>query len=232
MQDIFSSPVYTISRGESIHVIKSFLLLDVVVPWEENRPIDKTRLPEIVRCIKETGVVHHIIYVAKLNREKGMYVCIDGIHRMEALRYLREQGMQYDCVVHLITDFTVDLFTRFKYLNSSIIVPGLYLMDKKEKKDIKHVVEDVVTKIGDEWPNFISPSNRPQRPNYNVSRLTDLLTAYVEKHREITSDELFSLVTTLNEKYKKGFFTKDRAFKKAKTYGFYLFLKSDFTEDL
>lgn len=224
---IFTNPICKL-ENDLLFCISSCELLDEVVHWEYNRPIDKARIPSIVKSIIKTGTVDGMFYVAKLDREISPYVCFDGIHRMTALQSLREQGKEYKCIVRLVSNFeNVDLHTRFDNINKSMTVPELYRMPGKE--EVKVIVEEVVEKVSTRWGRCMTNAGNPRRPNFNVTELTNLLHIAIKK-RKVTANQLYKAVIAVNELHKKNknltLYLTEKPKEKCKKFDCYLFLGS------
>ncbi|MEM8671657.1 MAG: ParB N-terminal domain-containing protein [Planctomycetota bacterium] len=59
--------------------------LDEIIRHPDSRKIDESRLPELTTSIREYGLV----IPPALSEHEGRYICIDGNHRIVALRSLR-----------------------------------------------------------------------------------------------------------------------------------------------
>jgi hypothetical protein len=73
--------------------------------WIYNRPPDYTRIPEIIKQLEKQNYVDGFIYLVKYGENK--YYCYDGIHRLEALRYLYERNnkINHKIIIHLINNY-------------------------------------------------------------------------------------------------------------------------------
>jgi len=137
--------------------------------WKLNRPVDKTRIPDIIKNNKEITMLPGIIYLFK---ENNKYFCYDGIHRISSFG-----GLNPDC--RIIVDILLDpsegtIVDNFKNINKSIPVPELYtpLMYEYDKKK---VIQKVVEYYMETYPSHFSPKRNYNIPNCNRDSMIDMI---------------------------------------------------------
>jgi len=196
--------------------------------WELNRPIDKTRIPDIIKNNKHKTMLEGTIYLVKKTKT-GRYYCYDGMHRLSSF-----EGLNQKCKI--IVDIMIDptngtIVDRFTVINQSISVPELYTNNMFEK-DIKQTVLNVVDYYIKNYPTHFSPKKNYNVPNCNREIMINMITEMIKqdenrksfnqeewlmelKNREI---RIKVLVTTTN-KYK----ITNKQLEKCSSTGFYLF---------
>lgn len=185
--DFHHQIIYREKHDRRILVITSIneLMKININNWEYNRPIDKTRLPDIIRNNKHKTLLEGIIYLFKC---KQKYFCYDGIHRLSCFH-----NMNPDCKI--IVDIMLDpsqgtIVDKFTHINQTISVPELYTNNMFEH-DKKKIILDVVQHYMNKYKLHFSP-----KQNYNIPNC----------NREVMTDKLYQL---MSEDICKEHFTKD-----------------------
>jgi hypothetical protein len=152
--------------------------------WYFNRPVDLTRIPEIVKSYRGKKMIDGIIYIYKIdNKDNNIkYYCYDGIHRLTSIEELDDN-------MYILLDIYDNpnegiIINQFKRLNQTNPVPELYLnqTNKTNKTtNIKEILEKVVEKYYNKYSktsnnqSFFSSRRNPNIPNENKSNMTDKL---------------------------------------------------------
>lgn len=206
MKKFFPSSELVLSYSENHGIYKihiNELLIDKIQNWNYNRPPDMERCPDIARYIYNSKKpVDTMIYLS-FNNKKEVFEVLDGIHRLTALKIIKEENSkpsellcsidfgsnndanwlfkQYILVNIRFNSTQGDLIEVFKNLNKSQTVPELYIRDTiKEKRDI-------IETIANEWcvrykRHFTSSSN-PNLGNTNRDKFIELLDALYDKYK-------------------------------------------------
>lgn len=220
------------------------LLKDNVVNWEHNRPPDMTRCSDIATYIYNFKKRIDTMIYLHFNNKTETFEILDGIHRITALKLIKEQldlennaQWLYDQYVIVNIRFNTpkgELIEIFENLNKSVPVSELYICDHniKKKEDIEKIINEWYFK----YKNHFSSSNNPQIGNTNRDRFTNLLVYLYEKHkiRHSHIDKLRKLLEDANQKLSLNIPSKVtvNARLKCKESGCYLFLlKNDYLEN-
>jgi hypothetical protein len=91
--------------------------------------------------------------------------------------------------------------TSFIDVNKSIPVPESYFDKDKDKKEL---CEKLVSYICNTYPNFISTSYRPIRPNFNQDSLNDDIYKAIIVNEKITYKNAIDNLVILNKEMKKN----------------------------
>lgn len=168
--------------------------------WEMNRPPYMSRIPEIQSSIKNQSYIDGIIYLS-MNKTGDGYICYDGIHRLTALKTLREDK---DVVIDLLLSYSEDqIVSKFWRVNKCQPVPTLYTAEQGNIK-MREVIEKVVHSIQSMRPRLFSPSITPNIPNENrdnfMNKLTnDILERTNKVNKESTYDDWIKYLYLLND---------------------------------
>jgi hypothetical protein len=172
--------------------------------WQYNRPADISRCEDIARYtyISKQTIDNIILYVS-FNNKTRTFDILDGNHRYNALRILKEHNSKpldlitpsefgnnndaewlYNSYILLnirINATEGELIELFKNLNKTIPVPDLYIRDiNKDKKDI---IENIVNKWNVKYKSHFSSKDKPNKPNVNRDRFIDFLDKVYEKYQ-------------------------------------------------
>ena len=216
-----SELLFSYNENHNIYKIKiGDLLVDKVRNWEFNRPPDMVRCPDIARYIYNTRKPIDTILYLSYNNLNEVFEVIDGIHRITALKIIKEQNSkpldllenndfgsgndatwlynQY-ILVNIRFNATVgDLIEAFKNLNKSQVVPDLYIRGQDKEK------RNIIDAIANEWvvkyKRHFSSSIKPNVGNTNRNKFVDLLDKLYEKHNidMFSSDKLRNLLNNAN----------------------------------
>jgi hypothetical protein len=142
--------------------------------WEMNRPPDMERIPEIQRSMRWQTYADGIVYLS-VNSTGDGYICYDGIHRLTAIRNLKEKK---DVIIDLILTYSEEkIISKFRQLNRCQPVPHLYTKSERNLQ-LKETIEGVVKELRSKYPGHFSASATPNIPNENrdlfINKLTEL----------------------------------------------------------
>ena len=179
------------------------LLRAPIENWKYNRPPDMSRCPDIARYIYNSKKpIDTMLYLSYNNINQNCNI-IDGIHRLTALRIIKEENSKpldlifpcefgcnndaswlYEQYILLNIKFNAteeNLMETFKTLNKSQIVPDLYIRDYAKEK------REMIEKIANEWQvrykkHFSSTAN-PITGNTNRNKFIDLLDKIYDKYK-------------------------------------------------
>ena len=244
-----------LSEKNSIYRCLSDVLIKNTKIWEHNRPPDSLRIKEIAKRIEIVKYVEGWLWLAKRTFQETAgeaynYICYDGQHRLEALKVLAKENKYFPVIVHISCNFSdEEIAGKFEAINKAVPVSLCYTENTKiETQDIKSIVECLVNKMCKEWPNCVSSSKYPKRPNFNIDVINNSLYQFLKDYLEsntntFTSDshnssfiteKLWNAMLTLNKKYESELLLNEypkTVWEKAQKNKFFLFLK-DFTHDL
>lgn len=233
MKHYFNSSELILKYGEN-HGIYKIMVKDLleapVLNWEYNRPPDMARCPDIARYIYNSRKKIDTMFYLSFNNIKECFEVLDGIHRITALKLIKEQNStplnlleEYEfgsgnsatwlynqyIIVNIRFNATLgELIEVFKNLNKSQTVPDLYIRDYEREK------RDLIESIANEWfvkyKKHFSSSSNPIIGNTNRNKFVDLLDKLYEKHkiRNCNSDKLRKLLDEANTKLSQNFPTK------------------------
>jgi len=164
--------------------------------WKHNRPADEDRVKEIHEHMKLTGRMDGIIYLACINDE---LVCYESNHRREALKGLTNLAT---VLVDVLWDTNHDAVKEeFLRINKAVSVPELYL-EQEPNLNLYDGLKEAVDAFCENYKKLKSPSNHPQRPNFNRDTIFDEFYR-VMKENNITVYELSNRLMTLNSEMAK-----------------------------
>jgi hypothetical protein len=192
-----------------------FKNLDIKM-WKFNRPPDTTRISEINEAMKKNNRMDGLINLAFIPHE-GL-VCYEGNHRRLAL-----EGNNFPVFIDVLWDVTDERVTEeFRRLNKSVSVPELYISETDAT--IKVEIEQLVSEFRKKFPDHVSSSARPIRPNFNRDKFTDEISR-IQKELMIPVSQISSKLYALNERLASQDKTKltDSIKKKCEKSGFWLF---------
>jgi hypothetical protein len=175
-----------------------------ITRWEGNRPADPVRSQDIAEYIKKMRKPIDTMLYLSFSHKKKLFEIIDGVHRYNALCIIKKMTDEMDLLtsasaaddmswlyesyifvcVH-VNRSKQELREIFHSLNKSVPIPDLYEKDtEKIKQDL---VELVALRWQKEYKSHFSITNKTQRPNLNINRFMDLLSAIYDKY-DITED--------------------------------------------
>ena len=94
--------------NKSLYIINDLSKIDLIQNWKYNRPPDKCRVNEIKEYIQKNNDTDGLILIAELNNECLSYYCYDGIHRLTAIKELKNE----------IPDFKLNFIVEITKLSS------------------------------------------------------------------------------------------------------------------
>jgi hypothetical protein len=252
-----SELLFSYNDNHGIYKIKvKDLLIDTITNWEFNRPPDMERCPDIARYIYNSKKPIDTMIFLSFNNLKENFEVIDGIHRITALKMIKEENskpLDYLChgdfgsgndaswlyeqylLVNIRFNATLgELIEVFKNLNKSQAVSELYICDhEKQKKDI---IEGIVNEWYFRFKKHFSSSANPVTGNTNRTKFCNLLLYLYDKHkiRQSSCEKLKKLLENANTRISTNIPSKvtfDTRVKCKET-GCYLFLlKNDVLEE-
>lgn len=259
MKHHFASSELLLSYNDNHSIYKitiNDLLVDTVKNWQYNRPPDMVRCPDIARYIYNSRKPVDTMVYLSFNNKKEIFEVIDGIHRITALKIIKEENSkplnlleqtdfgsgndanwlynQY-IIVNIRFNATVgDLIEIFKNLNKSQTVPELYIRDQVKEK--RNIIETIANEWIVKYKKHFSSSSNPNIGNTNRNKFVDLLDKIYEIHKldDSNSEKLRKLLDDANCKISANIPTKASIDirLKCKDSGCYLFLyKNDKLED-
>ena len=158
-----------------IHTTSDALNSATIKNWEMNRPPDMSRVPDIQASLKYQSYVDGIIYLS-INKSGDGYICYDGIHRLTAIKSLRESK---NVVVDLMLSYSEDqIISKFMRVNRCVPVPSLYTQAERNLH-LRETLEKVVKTIQNTYPQRFSSATTPNIPNENRDIFMNKLTTDV-----------------------------------------------------
>lgn len=195
--------------------------------WNKNRPIDNERVNEICLSIQKNKQIDGMVYFGHIPNQN--WVCYDGNNRIHALKKCK---VDIKIIVVKTKYKTEDeMISRYLELNKAMPIPEIYTVPE-DLEIYKKKVEEIVNYICLNYSNFKSTSKRPNRPNFNVTDLTNIITDYIKKYPDKTLDQIKSDIKYTNKYYKDKYNESkeiidisERIVSKCKKYNCFLFLK-------
>jgi hypothetical protein len=136
--------------------------------WRYNRPVDVSRI-KVIRdhlLINNYTLLPGIISAWETDNSLEIY---DGFHR-----YSSAINLDIDLLIRITKTNDIKMVAEdFKNINQSISVPYLYLEENNITK--RKVIESVVEKFCQNFPNNISPSRNCQPQNFNRDNFISIL---------------------------------------------------------
>ena len=160
----------------------------VIFSWVSRQDIETLKAPPCQRLVdpihvesiyvfqkmhqRKYGDFFFILPVVIAQLESVRYV-VDGQHRLACVQRLLLEGERVELTARLITVATMgELEEKYEALNQNKPVP------KGPLKDWKAFVKPVEQHCRKQYAKFLSPSENPRAPNFNVLQLSD----YLRKH--------------------------------------------------
>ena len=161
-----TTKIYTLEKDKELFNVDSDVLYNSTTNWKYNRPPDERKVEEITQYIHDNKKPPDgIIYIAELidsETKTIRYVCYDGNHRREALKYVPKMKV----LVQLRTNITdEDIKDEFLRLNKTTPVPELYItdeIDEGKKEKIKISILNTIKYFAKKYPKHFSSSSRPK----------------------------------------------------------------------
>jgi len=195
--------------------------------WKINRLKDKVR----IQAIKEFYIENKVDTVPGIisiwhNTNNDKYIIYDVIYRFIAS--LNNKKMRILLCIYKTNDKNI-ILNEFKNINKCVPVPEMYI-NSYNNSIKKEYIERTVKMICEKYPKFISPSNRPNKPNFNRDKFIDLLSS-LEIYDDIKDNKdnniLYEILLKCNL-FAKNELNNINYPKKSDKYRFWLFnLKED-----
>jgi hypothetical protein len=195
--------IYSFEPNHGIYKIKvKDLLKENIKNWEFNRPPDLARCPDIARYMFNSKKPMDTMIFLYFNNIKQTFEVLDGIHRLTALKIIKEEnskplqllcpgdfGSNDDaswlfekeiiCNIRFNSNLG-ELIEIFKNLNKCQAVPDLYIRDHAKEK------RQIIDAIANEWfvkyKNHFSGSSEPITGNTNRNKFVSLLDKIYDKY--------------------------------------------------
>jgi hypothetical protein len=157
------------SKNTAIYHTRIRDVADKVQRWSKNRPEDLARVNEIAKTITaDVKSLEGVVYAWW--HEKNLHI-YDGWTRWSA-------GVMTDPSLELLlhVSYTRDeseIEDHFKKLNMAVPIPDLYLGEDNVNR--RYCIEKVATMLTNLYPQFVSASRNPRKPNMNRDGIIDLL---------------------------------------------------------
>lgn len=134
-----------------------------IVNWEGNRKPDPLRVSEISEELKKQNRIDGMIYLVLSNEDNRKLICIDGIHRLTALRKLYKETtlsrLEHNLIVNILPYYNLEYIEKkFDLLNKNVLVPRVDFVDLNN-----HITDYFTFR----YKTAFSASNNPQKPNEN-----------------------------------------------------------------
>jgi hypothetical protein len=253
-----SELLFSYNDNHGIYKIKvKDLLIDTITNWEFNRPPDMERCPDIARYIYNSRKPIDTMIFLSFNNLKENFEVIDGIHRITALKMIKEENskpLDYLChgdfgsgndatwlyEQYLLVNIRFntskgDLIGVFENLNKSQTVSELYICDHSKEK--KEMIESIVEEWYQRFKKHFSSTSNPVTGNTNKTKFTNLLLHLYDKHkiRQSNAEKLKKILENANIRISKNIPDTVSSLNirvKCKDSGCYLFLlKNDVLEE-
>jgi hypothetical protein len=170
------------------------------------RNISEERLSVMEEKIKEHLNPVTPIYFCKLNRKRFV---IDGQHRLEVYKKLKELHNEKICIVQIKVDNEQDIENYFQLINDQLPLPDVYRM----REDIRNIILKTYDYFTKKYPKSFhnkqkhKKANRPYMWDHVfMSQLTEIVSEDSEydvmnKFDVKNSQDLIELLENLNKKY-------------------------------
>ena len=201
--------------------------------WSRQRPADEARVEEIRSRIAEKKDVQGVISMAWHPKEN--LIVYDGQHRWCACCPMEEPSIRV--LVEIMWDATEEeIVESFQSINRSVSVPELYTDPAVMAESVRPEIMDLVALLASKYKDFLSTSDKPNRPNFNRDRLTDELFAIwrddFEKKVPFSSISR-GLITLITEYHSDAYSAPREAvrrnakmYEKCEKHGFWLFAQN------
>jgi hypothetical protein len=194
---------YSVTTGQQLielHNSRSLL------PWEFNRDVDAPRVArmyelqvERIRQGQRPNLFMPVPITVGRMSSGGALLLMDGQHRLAVLQRLAQSGLQpleaIEIVLcEVVCDNLDDLEDLFVRINSGTPVPAAYY-----SKKVAVLLDEFTRALAAEFPAAVSAAPRPQRPNFNKSRVCDEMSSQLALRDaiidgKVTPDHLIAAV--------------------------------------
>ena len=203
-----------------------------MVNWEGNRQPDPLRVNEIAEELKNNNRIDGMFYFV-LNNDRTL-ICIDGIHRLTALRKLyqetRLQNLEHYLIVNILPFYNLEYIERkFDILNKNVIVPRVDFVELNNR---------LTNYFTETYKLLFSASNNPQKPNENRDKFKTKLDNFITECEieQFTDQSIINIIEEFNNYIKNNINSLIRAKKislttkqkqKCVRYNWYLFAEKN-----
>ena len=200
------------SHSHAVYLIQiKYLLNDSVENWIHNRDPDMARIPIIAEAIYNKQNPIETMFYLSFNKENEKFDVLDGIHRLTALKLIKEENLtkfrgedsnllfnQY-VLVNIRFNFTYgDLCNAFQNLNEARPVPELY-MGKQEEENKGKIIKNIANEWCHKYKKHFSSSSKPNTGNTNRDKFVDLLDKLYDKYECKDENMLRNILDDANE---------------------------------
>ena len=200
------------SHSHAVYLIQiKYLLNDSVENWIHNRDPDLARIPIIAEDIYNKKNPIETMFYLSFNKENEKFDILDGIHRITALKLIKEENLtkvrgddanllfnQY-VLVNIRFNFTYgDLCNAFQNLNEARPVPELY-MGKQEEENKGKIIKNIANEWCHKYKKHFSSSSKPNTGNTNRDKFVDLLDKLYDKYECKDENMLRNILDDANE---------------------------------
>jgi hypothetical protein len=200
------------SHSHAVYLIQiKYLLNDSVENWIHNRDPDLARIPIIAEDIYNKKNPIETMFYLSFNKENEKFDILDGIHRLTALKLIKEENLtkfrgedsnllfnQY-VLVNIRFNFTYgDLCNAFQNLNEARPVPELY-MGKQEEENKGKIIKNIANEWCHKYKKHFSSSSKPNTGNTNRDKFVDLLDKLYDKYECKDENMLRNILDDANE---------------------------------
>lgn len=201
-----------------------------ILNWEHNRPYDSIRIPEIAEQLNKQDTVDGIIYLFQKNNE---LICYDGIHRIEALKYLdniNKKKCTHKIIIHFYPFYSKRIIiNKFESLNKCVVVPEIYTKAHK-LLDIKTNIEHIVKHFHTKYNKMFKSSSKPNIPHENRDIFTDKIHYILEELQISNEQDFIHIFENFNKHLRENinhFKVSKKQIEKCNNNNCYFFIKKD-----
>lgn len=190
--------IYTLD-GHSGFLVNVNVVSSLIKCWSKNRKHDEYRINELAQYLLQDGWVPPLIYIANVPGE-GL-VCYDGNHRREAYKKVSPQLDKKQVIVDILHKSS-DIYDAYNCINKSVPLAQIDLMMDKDSMKIREELDGFMTAFSERYQEYLSPSTRSNRPNFNRDNVKDQLYSFLVRHEfQVSMDKLKELLEVLNKAY-------------------------------
>jgi hypothetical protein len=195
--------------------------------WNGNRNINDDRVNEIVdRFLSGQYITREI----RCYLSEDDIFCYDGNHRRTAFKRLFiENNIDVDITLFILNSSNIeDVQNCFCSINQGVPVPQQNLLFGDTNIDnIKPEIVKIVSSYRNKYKDFISTSQRCQRPNFERDTFEEEIFEMINRF-DLSPQKAHELLEKLNECYSKQIFCNhsglpQKVLEKCKKYNFWLF---------
>lgn len=195
------------------------LLNDSIENWEYNRPPDMGRIDDIATYIYKSKCPFETMIYLSFNKQNEKFDILDGIHRITALKFIKEENSkpldlvcpnkfgtgndatwlfnQYVLVNIRFNSSMGNLIDLFENLNKSRAVPELYMGNHQAKNKVK-IINNMANDWYHKYKKHFSSSSKPNTGNTNRDKFVDLLDKLYDKYECKDENKLRDILDKAN----------------------------------